>query len=349
MRFVFTEEQDMMAEMVRGFLSEQATTAQLRKLIAEGSSFDAARWQALVDLGLLAALLPEDQGGLGLAGADVIGLAEACGAALLPEPLVDTMGVVLPVLAATGQRALIDEVLSGAARVALAHPSAPLIEGADRASHILIIDDARVSLVQSEDAILRAEPSIDPLRRLFTLAEPREAHVLAEGEAARKLAARSRDAGALFSAAQLLGIAQKAIDISVDYASDRKQFGKPIGVNQALKHHLASAQVAVEFARPVLHAAAALTPGAGQATAARISHAKIACGRAADTATRTAIQVHGGMGYSQEADVHLYLKRALALRGAWGTETFHRTRYAARLDALPFAPDTLFPAEHSHA
>jgi alkylation response protein AidB-like acyl-CoA dehydrogenase len=95
----------------------------------------------------------------------------------------------------------------------------------------------------------------------------------------------------------------------------------------------------------VLHAAAALPPGTGTA---RVSHAKIACGRAADLATRTAIQVHGGMGYSQEADVHLYLKRALALRRTFGTEAEHRARYAARLDTLPFAPDTLFPQEVSH-
>lgn len=348
MHFVLTGEQAMMSEMVQGFLTEHCTTATLRKLAASGESHDAALWQGLVDLGLLGALVSDDQGGLGLAGPDVVGIAVACGAALLPEPLVDMMGVVLPALASLGQDALIADVLAGRAHAVLSHPQARLVEGADRASHVLLMEPGCVALATSEQVKLTAQTSIDPLRRLFTV-EAARPEVLAEGETAADVAARALDAGALYVSAQLLGIAQTAIDISVAYACQRMQFGKPIGANQAIKHQLASAQVAVEFARPVLHAAAALRPGAGRAAAARISHAKIACGRAADLATRTAVQVHGGMGYSQDTDVHLYLKRALALRRTFGTETLHRDRYAARLDALPFAPDTLFPQEASHA
>lgn len=339
MQFVFTEEQQMMAEMVQGYLAENCTTAALRKLAESGSCFDPARWQGLADLGLPGALLPEDAGGLGLARADVVQIATACGAALLPEPLVDVMGVILPALVDLGQGAPVGQVLEGQAQVALSHPDATLAHCADRATHHLIMGDGRVTLAEAGQVSLTEEPSIDPLRKLFRVtAEGGE--VLAEGAAATALIARTRDAGALFAAAQLLGIAQKSIDISVAYASERSQFGKPIGSYQAIKHHLASAQVAVEFARPVLHAAAA----AG-ATSARISHAKIACGRAADLATRTAVQVHGGMGYTQETDVHLYLKRALALRRIWGDETAHCNRYAARLDTAAFGPDTLFMQE----
>ncbi|WP_341862013.1 acyl-CoA dehydrogenase family protein [Gymnodinialimonas sp. 57CJ19] len=348
MQFVFTQEQLMMSEMVQGFLTEHCTTADLRKLAASEGCFDQARWQGLVDLGLLGALMPEAQGGLALSGPDVVDIAQACGAALLPEPLLNVMGVVLPALSSLGQKALIADVLAGSTHVAVSHPDARLVDGADRASHFLIMDTDRVRLAAAANVTLTPQPTIDPLRRLLTVTST-SADVVAEGDAAAQVTNQAADAGAFFAAAQLLGIAQKAIDISVAYACERTQFGKPIGVNQALKHHLASAQVAVEFARPVLHAASALLPGAGQATSARISHAKIACGRAADLATRTAIQVHGGMGYSQEADVHLYLKRTLALRRTFGTETHHRNRYAARLDALPFAPDTLFPQETSHA
>lgn len=339
MQFVFTEEQQMMAEMVQGYLAEHCTTADLRKLSEGGSSFDATRWQGLTDLGLPGALVPEDTGGLGLGRADVVQIATACGAALLPEPLLDVMGVTLPALVDLGQSDLVAQVLEGRAQVVLSHSAARLVQGAEHASHFLIMNDGAVTLAEAGTVTSTEELSIDPLRHLARI-ETQGVDTLAEGDKAAALITRTFDAGALFTAAQLLGIAQKAIDLSVAYASERHQFGKPIGSNQAIKHHLASAQVAVEFARPVLHAAAAR-----DATPARISHAKIACGRAADLATRTAVQVHGGMGYTQETDVHLYLKRALALRRMWGDEVLHRTRYAARLDTRAFGPDTLFTQE----
>ncbi|PVA05719.1 acyl-CoA dehydrogenase family protein [Thalassorhabdomicrobium marinisediminis] len=339
MEFVFTEEQQMMAEMAQGFLADRCTTADLRKLTDSGDTFDADRWAGLVDLGLLGALVPESAGGLGLGRADVIQIATACGAALLPEPLVDVMGVVLPALNDLGQDALVADVLKGAAHVALVHPDAQLVQDAPRGTHILVMTPEAVTLAGAEEVTLTAQPSIDPARALSSVSMDGGAIIAQDAEAFAQVA-RSGAAGALFAAAQLLGIAQKAIDISVAFACERQQFGKPIGSYQAIKHHLASAQVAVEFARPVLHAAAAPA-----ATAARIAHAKIACGRAADLATRSAVQVHGGMGYTQETDVHLYLKRALALRRIWGSETDHRNRYAARLETSAFGPDTLFAKE----
>lgn len=341
MEFVFTEEQQMMAETLRGFLADTCTPEQLRAMAAEGACFDPERWSALAELGFLGVLVPEDLGGLGLAGPDVIQLAQACGAALLPEPLVETMGVTLPALAALGQTDLLGHAMEGTARVALAHDAAPLAAHADTAQAVLVLRPDAALLTQTPT--LTPQASIDPLRAL-SLVEA-DAEPLATGAEAAQVYHAALDAGALYTAAQLLGIAQKAVDISVAYASERQQFGKAIGTNQAIKHHLASAQVTIEFARPVLHAAAALTPGAGPETAARISHAKIACGKAAELATKTAVQVHGGMGYSEEVDVHFYLKRALALRATWGTETFHRNRYAARLDSQPFGTDTLFPQE----
>ncbi|WP_323764000.1 acyl-CoA dehydrogenase family protein [Marinovum sp.] len=345
MKFVITEEQQMMTDMVQDFLSENCTPAQLRALADKSESHDPARWSALCDLGLPGAMLGEAAGGLGLSAQDVIGLVRASGAALLPEPLAETMGIALPALEALGAPASIPDILSGARRIAVAHPLAPLVEGADSADAILMFTDCAVRLIPSAGAELTPQPGIDPLRRLFTVAGT-EGETLAEGDAATAATGRAGETGALFAAAQLLGIAQKAIDISVAYACERQQFGKPIGTYQALKHHLASAQVAVEFARPVLLAAAATAAHpADRAARARVSHAKFACGRAADQACRTAIQVHGGMGYSQEADVHLYLKRALALRQSWGSETFHRNRYADRLGALPLGPGTLFDLE----
>jgi alkylation response protein AidB-like acyl-CoA dehydrogenase len=116
-----------------------------------------------------------------------------------------------------------------------------------------------------------------------------------------------------------------------------------------VKHLLASAQVAIEFARPVVQAAAAQIGHADLQARARVSHAKVVALEAADLAARTAIQVHGAMGYSWEVDVHFFLKRALALTGAWGTPAFHRERVMARTLRQPTGPDQTFARETEHA
>ena len=346
MQFVITEEQQMMTDMVREFLAANCTTAELRVLAEVGKSHDAARWSTMVELGLPGALVGEEAGGLGLAPQDVIGLVAAAGAALLPEPLIETMGITLPTLERFGETTLLAAVMAGEAQVTLSHPAAPFAEGADSADAILIFEADRVLLCPADSATLTPQPGVDPLRRLFVVTPGPDARILSEGEAARTATDHAQEIGALFAAAQMLGIAQRAIDISVAYAGERTQFGKPIGSYQAVKHQLASAQVAVEFARPVLQAAVAMAGTTQDAyTRARISHAKYVCGRAAETAAQTAIQVHGGMGYSQEADVHFYIKRTLSLRNLWGTETLHRNRYAARLETLAIGPDTLFNQE----
>lgn len=346
MQFTFTEEQAMMAEMTRKLLVAECTSARLRGLLAQDQSFDANRWEKLMELGLAGALVPEAKDGLGLACADFVQIAEACGYVALPEPLVELVGMTLPLLAELDAPDLLARAMSGQAFVALAHHLNPVIVDADRAEAILRVGRDRIDLIPAAAAQLTLQPSVDPLRRLFTMrVDETQATALAEGGKATKLSLEAADRAALFAAAQMLGMAQRCVDLSVAYTSERKQFGKPIGSYQAVKHLLANAQVKIEFARPVLFAAAALHPGAGTATAARISHAKLACGEAADLAARNAVQVHGGMGYSWEVDVHFYLKRTLALTNAWGAPEYHRDRMAARVFGAPFEIENLFPQE----
>ena len=145
---------------------------------------------------------------------------------------------------------------------------------------------------------------------------------LARGNPVTIALARAFERGALFAAAEMLGIAEHCLALAGAYAIERRQFGKPIGSNQAIKHLLADVAVKIEFARPVLWAAAAGLEG----NKTRVSHAKLAVSAAAEASARTALQVHGAMGYSWEVDVHFYLKRALLLHNLWGTAEFHRTR-----------------------
>lgn len=341
MDFTFTEEQEMMAGVTRDLLAEVSSTTDLRAMLGRGEGFDPARWSRLGELGLTGLMVPESAGGLGLAEVDFVQIATACGYHLLPEPLVDLVGVVRPLLAECGIETGEDEVIVWADRGPVAQ--------ADRAARLLVTAaDGGLHLLVPTQADLVAQPHIDPLLRLITLSAPLGASTrIAPPDAPATLLARER--GALFAAAQLLGLAQRAIDLAVAYAAERKQFGKPIGSYQAIKHHLASAQVRVEFARPVVHAAAGLPPGTGTFARARVSHALLAAGEAADFAVRQSLQVHGAMGYSWEVDVQFCLKRALWLTHAWGSPAHHRDRVATRAFGLPLGPDRLFPTENSHA
>lgn len=349
MDFTFSDEQVMAAGMVRDLLADHCTGADLRRLMAADAPRDPERWAALRDMGLTSLLVPEAAGGLGLGEVDLVLIAEACGYAALPEPLVEQAGVIAPLLAAIDHPPAanwLQKIASAEATAALAHPINPFVADADGATVLLLINDGMLHLVETGALTLIRQPSIDPFRRLFRVEwQPSAATQIADAGTTRKVLAQALERGALFAAAQGLGLAQRSVDLAATYARDRQQFGKPIGSYQAVKHLLATVQVAIEFARPVVHAAAAEI-GAGDLHArARVSHAKLAALGAAEQAARTAIQVHGAMGYSWEVDVHFYLKRALALAGAWGDEIFHRKRVAERIFGAPLGPDQTFPRE----
>ena len=126
------------------------------------------------------------------------------------------------------------------------------------------------------------------------------------------------DRGALAVAAQLLGVTEQLIEIAADYACEREQFGRPIGSFQAIKHHLANVLLALEFARPVTYRAAYSVAHDHPDRSIHVSMAKSFASDAATLAARTALQVHGAIGYTWEHDLHLWMKRAWALAAAWG-------------------------------
>lgn len=337
MHFAFTDDQNAINDAARGMLVETCTPAQLRLMLKEGRTIDEARWRTICEMGLLGMLVPESRGGMGLAMADFIAIAEAAGYCALPEPLVELAGITLPLLAGLEDRdGLLEAGLSGNL-IALGNPVNRLVADADHATALLLGDGDAVHLLERVDVELEHRESFDPFRRLFAVKwTPTPATLVAScwGDTAER--------GAVLAAAQLIGLAQRCIDISVAYARDRVQFGKPIGSYQAVKHLLANAQVKVEFARPVVHAAAAELPLGTPASRARAAHAKIAAGAAADLASRTAVQVHGAMGMTWEVDVHFFLKRITALRNAWGNEAAHTATVIERMTSQPTGPDVTF-------
>ena len=181
---------------------------------------------------------------------------------------------------------------------------------------------------------------MDRARSLF---ETAGGQVVAGGPVTADAVARALDAGALASSAQLLGAGRALLEASVRHAGQRTQFGRPVGSFQAVKHHLADVAIALEFARPLLHAAAVTLDGGGCHAARDVSAAKVACTDAARRAARVALQVHAAIGYTEEHDLHLWLTKVRALAGAWGSQAEHRARVMAAISAPAPEPEASRP------
>jgi alkylation response protein AidB-like acyl-CoA dehydrogenase len=177
----------------------------------------------------------------------------------------------------------------------------------------------------ADDSALRVAPShgavcasLDPVRRLAVPVQGGE--VLAEGAHVGDAAAHAGDVARLVTAAQALGVGLALLERTVAYVKQRTQFGVAIGSFQAVKHRLADVLVGLEFARPLLYGAAlSMAP-------ADIAAAKVAAGEAAYAAARAALQLHGAVGYTDELDLSLWLRKARPLRDAWGTPAQCRAR-----------------------
>ncbi len=334
MRFAFDEEQLRFRDSVRGVLDRVCAPAAVRAVWEDAPAHDPTRWRALADLGVLGLLVPEAAGGLGLDAVSLVLPLEETGRAALPEAVVEAALVAAPLLAGLADRALAEpwlaRIAAGDAVVTVGADPHAWVSHADVAGLVLLARAGEIHALPGGDLRLERLPHLDGAQRLFRLdaaLSPRTR--VAAGDEARRLLAAAVDRGALGAAAQLLGVGQRLIEEAVRYGKQREQFGRAIGSFQAIKHMLASAQVALEFARPVVYRAAF---GVARDLAARsreVSHAKIVAAEAAALAARTALQVHGAIGYTWEVDLHIWMKRAWALEAAWGTSAWHRARVAA--------------------
>lgn len=291
MEFLLIEDQNTLTEGVRDYLAGTHGPEVLRRLDEEGNR-DPVIWQGLVEMGLPGLLVPEEYGGLSMKLLDAALIASECGRACLAEPLVDTAFVAVPWLLSKGEMGDLAAVASGDKKIPLDHS----VNG------------------WTADGDGKALESVDPMRNLSK----------ANGDASDD--PHLLNLGALMSAAQLIGLTEAMLDQAVEYAKMRNQFGQPIGAFQAVKHHLASAAVALEFARPVVWRAAQAMDDSIDSAPIHVSHAKLAAGDAAQQMAETAIQVHGAMGYTYEVDLHFWMKRSWALIGAWGSRAFHMKR-----------------------
>jgi alkylation response protein AidB-like acyl-CoA dehydrogenase len=286
---------------------------------------------------------------MGLGEVEGVLIHEEAGRAALAEPLIGTMAVGAPLLREAGGELAatwLPRIAAGEAIVATGHPATPLVEDAHVADLLLLArGDDQLFAVPRDAARLTAQPANDPSRRLASVAfEERRVQLVARGERAKALLGAAFDRGALACAAQALGACERMLELSVAYTSERKQFGKPIGSFQAVKHMLASAKVKLEYARPVVMRAAYSVAHASPQRAAHVSMAKLAATEAARFAGRQALQCHGAIGYTWEQDLHIWMRRAWSLDQAWGRAPFHlaRVRDAVLGGALPIGPGQTF-------
>ncbi len=315
MDFRVNAEQKALQDGVRSFCDGRVTIDTLRDL--EGKDgFERPLWTELADLGVFNLRLPEDRGGLGLGMAEAALVFEELGRSLAPGPLVwSHLAAELVDGAATG------EVVVGGLDLTGAACEPYLVEHLPALDVLLVVRPDRVERI--DPVSLSGEPVCTPLDPLTPLHRVEQ---LPAGERIgdRNLAKRLRLTGATLVAAQLLGMTEGTMDLAINYAKEREQFGRVIGSFQALKHMFADMFARRELARAAVYAAAATLddPEVGDVERA-VSSAKLLAGEAAMKNARACIQIHGGMGYTWEVPAHYYFKRAWVLESLFGTGSEH--------------------------
>ena len=321
MNFIFTEEQTQFKDAIKSFLAEECAPASIRDGWQKNKSFNLERWKNLIELGVLSSNLSEEKGGLGMDQVTLAMMVEEMGYAGLPEPVAEQIFLVndvIPFLPKNITEAVESNYNDGTQYIALAHPLAPNPLFLNDAAGLILLDSSECKFIAKDNMDFEIISSNDPSRELFKISSMNDAISTSENFDELNSAVSSR--GSLMTAALLIGLAQKMIDLSSVYVLDRAQFGKPIGSFQAVKHMLADVAVKIEFAKPAVYRAAYSLSQNNPKSALHCAHAKLMCTQAAELACKNSIQAHGAMGYTWEMDLHIYMRKAWSMMACWGNE-----------------------------
>jgi alkylation response protein AidB-like acyl-CoA dehydrogenase len=334
-RFALSEDQVDFRDAVASLLSDVCTPDAVREAWDTDGRVRPA-WDALAEMGVLGLMVPESVGGLGMGDEDMVPLLIECGRRALPDPVGESAHAAAALLAAIGGAVADDwlgRIAAGSTVLPVIDTSAPVASASTADAFIFCTDGSggvEIVLATADEVTIEALESVDGGRRPGRV-ERRGGSVLLSGPEAASLAATAADRLALASAAELVGLGEQMLDLTVDYVAERKQFGVAVGTFQAVKHQLADAALAVSFAAPlVLHAAYSLAHGLPEAPL-HVSMAKMRASEAARQAASTSLQCHGAIGYTVEYDLHLSMKRAWALSYANGDPDAHRVRIRSAL------------------
>jgi alkylation response protein AidB-like acyl-CoA dehydrogenase len=385
MQFGLTETQQTLKNTVRKFLAAECPPAEARKLMETPTAYDPALWQKMAEQGWTGIIFPEEYGGFGMGMVEMAAALEEMGRALLPGPYFSTVLMAGALLDAAGnasqKREYLGAICRGEARATVAfleesaswgpegvHLETRLSSGGYSLNGVkLFVTDAAVAdflicvaRLEGELALLLAPakaaglrvtdmPAIDLSRRLYQVTFdgvtlPRES-LLARGDQAQAALGRARNIATVGLVAEMTGGMQRLLDLTVEYAKTRKQFGRPIGQFQAVQHMCADMLVYTESSRSAAYFAAyAIEVGIPEAPVA-VSVAKAYASDAYREVGNRSIQVQGGMGFTWENDAHLYYRRAKASELMFGDAAFHRERIAKLIvDRAPVREEEMVAA-----
>jgi len=288
MDFAFTEEQAELKRQARAWLSERYP------LDRDWDGKQDDRWSELAELGWLGVSVSEDEGGVGLGFLEEAILLEELGYALYPGPYLATVGFALAALGPEDRAAVAAGTTKWSAEV---NGLTPWLGSVDK-----VVDmDGNAQPAQGEELV-----SVDPSRPLGRLERSNGTPLPGPRDIPRARAAM---------AAEAVGIAQRVLELGIEHASTRVQFGKPIGVYQAVSHQLANTYADVELARSLAYWAAWCVAEDDEQAPVAAAAAKAFAAEAAVAACERSIQVHGGTGFTWEHPLHRFYKRALWLEG----------------------------------
>ncbi|GAA0570338.1 acyl-CoA dehydrogenase family protein [Actinomadura welshii] len=353
MQLVVTEEQRELRDALRRFFADRSPSAEVRRLMGTAEGHDPRTWALMAEqLGLQGLAIGEEHGGAGYGMRELAVVFEEMGRAVVCAPFLATVTAAAALQAGEGGHDLLPGIADGTTIATLAvaeedgswdpgSVSAVFEDGVLRGTKDFVLDGHIADLVlvaargtngvgvyavQDDTNLVRsALPTLDQTRKL--------ARITLDGVPARRVGGedalrRALDVAAVALAAEALGGAQRTLDMTVEYAKVRHQFGRPIGSFQAIKHRCADMFVLVESARSAVLNAAAAADGNPAGLPAAAALAKAYCSDAYAHTAGEAIQLHGGIGFTWEHDAHLYFKRAQASRQLFGTPDRHRGRLA---------------------
>ena len=324
MNFDFSPEQQAIKQSARDFLQDSSPPRRMREA-AEGGTQDNELWTEICKLGWPGIFIPEEYGGQGLGMVELVILLEELGFALAPAPFFGNAAAGLLILAAGSEeqkQRWLPGIASGESRgtIGEARPRQPtLLADAPGAALAVVLDGDSAVLVESPQA--QPVETMDPTRRYHQL----------DGFQGPRLEGPvdgGADRVAVALAAELVGVGQRAMEMAVEYAKQRQQFGRPMGAYQAVSHRCAQMLLEVESARSATYAAAWAADASPETLPLAASTAKAYASDAGWRVTASSLQVHGGIGFTWEHDLHFFLKRAKVDGHLFGTAAEHRERVA---------------------
>ncbi len=326
MEFDFNDEQREIKSIAHEFISARLGPEKVRELAEGDKTYDDSIWAEMCELGWPGIAISEEHGGQGLGVVELVILQEELGYACAPSPMVSNAyaGGAIEAAGSDEQRSRwLPGIASGEGRGAseMQCDPDPIVGAAEGAAILVMADGEGAKLVDPASAEIEKLDLIDSTRGYYSVRADGGDPMPGDIDHAARVAR-------VALAAELVGIGQRALDMAVEYAKEREQFGRPIGAYQAVSHRLADMLWAVEEARSLTYYAAWAADAEPASLELASSMAKARASDAACSATHDAIQVFGGIGFTWEHDIHFLLKRARAGAQLMGPAGQHRERVA---------------------